>query len=270
NACICSVIYSTAAGFRPPLPCWRIERKPSMSTQQIARNFGRSASHYDAHAQVQFQCASKLLAYMEANTRDLVDGAVLEVGCGTGIVSRGIAELFPDRALEITDICDEMVARCKMRLEASGVVPWSAGVPPAEAGLRPHVRYSTVNIQSFQPDTRHAMVVAAFVLQWVEQLSTALTNVETALKPGGKLFFSVPTDGSFPEWKTICKRAGVAYTGNALPGVAEFRSFAADAGLRLSVYEETFPVHHQSLQQFLISLKSIGAGTSLSPARLTI
>jgi trans-aconitate methyltransferase len=129
---------------------------------------------------------------------------------------------------------------------------------------------AAVDIESFDGQQRNALVVAAFVLQWMRDLEAALQNCVAAVQPGGKMFFSVPTAGSFPEWRAVCKQAGVGYTGNQLPSAAEFRAFAERQGLRLSIYEETFPVHHQSLQQFLVSLKSLGAGTALGPARLTV
>jgi malonyl-CoA O-methyltransferase len=224
-----------------------------MSVQQIVRGFARSAAHYDAHAHVQLQCADRLDAYTEANTRDLIDGSILEVGCGTGIVSHRLAKLFHNRPLELTDVCEEMLGRCRMRL-----------APDAP------ISFNVVDVQNFRGQQEYALIVAAFVLQWVENLPPVLGNLMQALKPGGKLFFSVPTSGSFPEWRAICKQAGVTFTGNSLPSLMDFRSFAAANNMRLSVYEETFPLHHASMSEFLKSLKSIGAGTSLSSARLSI
>jgi malonyl-CoA O-methyltransferase len=242
-----------------------------MSVQRIVSNFARSAWRYDAHAQVQIQCADRLIAYLEANTRDLPEGTILELGCGTGIVSRRLVELFRDRDLELTDVCPEMLKRCEMRLGSE---------QPRHEMPRLHLTdgkltdgkfsLAAIDIETFEAEKRHALVVVAFVLQWMRDLQAALENCTAAVQPGGKMFFSVPTAGSFPEWRAVCKQAGVGYTGNQLPSAAEFRAFAERKGMRLSIYEETFPVHHQSLQQFLVSLKSLGAGTALGPARLTV
>lgn len=230
-----------------------------MSLQQIVRGFARSAASYDHNAQVQLQCAERLAAYMDANSRgDLIDGPILEIGCGTGLFSRRLLDMFPERETVVSDICDEMLARCRMRLSAPS------------GRVNPNVTFNIVDAQEHEAKEAYAMIAAAFALQWIEELPQSLSNLNASLKPGGKFFFSLPTSGSFPEWKATCKQAGVPFTGNTLPDAAMFREFAAANGLRLGVYEETFVIHFNSMLDFLRSLKSIGAGTSIQRDPLSV
>jgi malonyl-CoA O-methyltransferase len=228
------------------------------SSGRIAQAFARCAAGYDAHAQVQLQCAERLAAYIDANSRDLIDGPVLEIGCGTGVLSRKLCEVFPERSLFITDVCEEMLARCQMRLSGA-------------SGLKDRrMTFNTLCVTDVSERDAYACLAAAFVLQWLADFSGGLTKLTASLKPGGKLFFSIPESGSFPEWRSICKRAAVRYTGNPLPLSMDIRTFAAQHGLRLGMYQETFSVNYRSLEDFLMNLKLIGASTALAADRLTL
>jgi hypothetical protein len=114
------------------------------------------------------------------------------------------------------------------------------------------------------------LIVAAFALQWIDRIEDCLKGLVDQLSEGGKLFFSLPAEGSFVEWKTTCQKAGVPYTGNPLPQPEAFRRFAKGNGLRLSLYEESFRVSHKSLHAFLQSLKSLGASTSTHSTHLSV
>jgi hypothetical protein len=60
----------------------------------------------------------------------------------------------------------------------------------------------------------------------------------------------------------------VPFTGNQLPQLADFRSFAAKNGLRLSLYEESIKISYRSLHDFMQSLKSLGASTATHSQQL--
>lgn len=228
-----------------------------MQVQNVVNGFARSAVRYDHHAEVQFQSAGRLIAYMEANTRDLIDGPLLEIGCGTGVLSKQMLDIFSDRDVQITDACEQMVTQCRTRLAS-------------KAGESNRVELSVLDAQEYcSPDT-FAMIAAAFTLQWIPDLDRSMQNLQRSLRPGGKLFFSLPTSNSFPEWRNMCRAAGVPFTGNQLPEASFFRAFAANNDLRLSLYEETFKVSYRSLLHFLQSLKLLGAHTSEHIAPLSV
>lgn len=231
-----------------------------MSTylHEVVKGFARSATQYDHYAEVQLQSAGRLSAYMEANTRDLVDGPVLEIGCGTGLLSRKLLDIFPDREIELTDACTEMVDQCRKRLNQGSET------------LPTRVTLSTSDAQNIIEPEKYSLIAAAFALQWLSDLDLCLSNLTSSLKVGGSLFFSVPAAGSFPEWKETCKGAGVSFTGNSLPESPALREFAKKHSLRFGLYEETFNVRYRSLFHFLQSLKLLGAGTTVHTNRLSV
>jgi malonyl-ACP O-methyltransferase BioC len=228
-----------------------------MSDAKIVEAFAKAATTYDNYADVQLLAASRLAAYLEANTRDLANGSILEVGCGTGLFSHRLIELFANRQFRITDLSPEMLDKCRARLSTI-----SRGN---------EVTFAVQDAGSATQDFgTYAMIVAAFALQWVDQIEMCLAGLNEQLAENGKLFFSVPAEGSFAEWKATCKQAGVTFTGNPLPQPAMFRDFAKSNGLRLSLYEESFRISHKSLHSFLQSLKSLGANTATHSYHLSV
>jgi len=228
-----------------------------MSSVKIIDAFARAAVNYDNHADVQVVAASRLAAYMDANTRDLTDGTILEVGCGTGLFTRRLLDMFTGRTFSITDICPQMLDKCQARISET------ASSNSVSFALRDAERPA-------EGDEQHALIVAAFALQWTENLRASLDALSNGLVKDGKLFFSLPASGSFPEWKSLCLRAGVAFTANDLPRIADLRNFAAERGYKLSLYEESIKVGHRSLHDFLQSLKSLGASTTFQSPTLSV
>ena len=81
-----------------------------MEKQQIAAGFARARKTYDREARVQHQAAAEMLRLLRdyASPDDLADGALLEVGCGTGIYSRLLQQAFHPQEMWLNDLCTEM------------------------------------------------------------------------------------------------------------------------------------------------------------------
>ena len=90
---------------------------------RVVENFSRSASTYDCHAEEQRAGAATLAKCAAECAENLVEGPVLEIGCGTGFLSASLAELFPGRRLELTDLAPAMVAHCRQKMAAEAVHP---------------------------------------------------------------------------------------------------------------------------------------------------
>ena len=81
-----------------------------MEKQQIAAGFARARKTYDREARVQHQAAAEMLRLLRdyASPDDLANGALLEVGCGTGIYSRLLQQAFHPQEMWLNDLCTEM------------------------------------------------------------------------------------------------------------------------------------------------------------------
>jgi len=97
------------------------------------------------------------------------DMTVLDVGCGTGAITRGIAHaVSPDGAVCGIDINADLIARARA----------------ASAG-HPNLRFEVADIQEERWEATFDVVTSARVLQWLADPSRAIAAMVRAARPGG-------------------------------------------------------------------------------------
>jgi malonyl-CoA O-methyltransferase len=227
--------------------------------QQISESFGDSASYYDEHAEVQLEVADRLLASLEP-WRDIIpSGPVIELGCGTGFVTKGLAELYPNREIQVTDLSEEMVDYCRQKLSEHNNLTFR--VQDAEDPVT--------------DESHYAMTVCGFSAQWFKDPAQTLAQWLQVTKPGGLLLASFPGNESFPQWRRICEKLGLPFTGNELPDVEEMVIKMSVGPAQVDYYEDTITQTYDSAREFFRELKKLGAATqregrSLTPKELSL
>ncbi|MEB3157315.1 MAG: methyltransferase domain-containing protein, partial [Cyanobacteriota bacterium] len=140
----------------------------------------------------------------------LPDGPCADLGAGTGLVGRALAAwgvALPAPIAQL-DLCPEALARNS----AGPTLPWDLN-----QGLPPHLRGAT-------------LLTSSFALQWLEDPAAALALWADHLAPGGALLLSVPTAGSFPEWRQAARAARLPCSALPLPAADTLLAAAAAAG----------------------------------------
>ncbi|HBC3531332.1 TPA: malonyl-ACP O-methyltransferase BioC [Vibrio vulnificus] len=145
----------------------------------IAQAFGKAAKSYDQHAAFQREVGHKLLDKLP---QDLSGLRVLDLGCGTGYFSWQLLQ----RGAEVVcaDLSHEMLEQAKAR-----------------CGLE-SVSYRVADAESlpFERD-EFDIVFSSLALQWCEDLSRPLREMNRVVKPHGQVLFSTLLDGSLNELK---------------------------------------------------------------------
>ena len=104
---------------------------------------------------------------------------VLDVGCGRGFSSLGLARLVSENGLVIAaDIQTEMLDMVKKRAE--------------RAGLSDRIRTHRCTVDRIGISEELDFAVAFFMLHEVADVRAFLTEIFTLLKPGGRLFIAEP------------------------------------------------------------------------------
>lgn len=220
--------------------------------QQISASFGAAAPYYDEHASVQQEVADRLVASLQP-WRDIIpSGPIIELGCGTGFVTKGLADLYKKQEIQVTDLSKEMVRYCEKKFDQDNLSfrVQDAEDPPYE---EPH----------------YAMTVSGFTAQWFKDPAETLGRWLQATKPGGLLLVSFPGNDSFPEWKQKCEELGLPFTGNQLPDVEEMVVKMSVGPAQVDFYEDTVTQTYSSARDFFRDLKKLGAGTQRSGRSLT-
>ncbi|MGE0224780.1 MAG: methyltransferase domain-containing protein [Acetobacteraceae bacterium] len=108
-------------------------------------------------------------------------GSVIEIGCGTGYLSRVLAASANVSDLILTDVSIDMLRRCRQNLERLGLlnrIPIAfATYSGAEGGLA---------------DRAFDTCVGGSVLHHIPDVPHFLSDMQRLLKPGGRAFFIEP------------------------------------------------------------------------------
>jgi len=220
-------------------------------SQTVLHSFSRNAVHYDAYAGVQRRTAADLATLLREKLPELPAGPVLEIGCGTGLLTTWLMEIVPERVLHVSDGAANMVHQCAQKLATT------------ETARGKNFKLSCCDGEMiFAPDT-YALIVSSFTFQWFLNVSDCLSRLVASLKPGGKLIFTVPTERSFGEWKACCADLGLPFTGNPLPSTQSLQRWAQTSSVPIEVTETSYTENYCDARGFFNTLKMTGASPSV-------
>ncbi len=204
----------------------------------IARSFSRAATTYAAAAQAQERAAERLagrLPPLPAAAR------VLELGCGTGLLTRHLLALMPPSAtLLATDLSPGMIAAA------------SAAISD------PRLSFAVMDAEA--PDDfadGFDLIASSLAAQWFADLPATLAGLVRRLNPGGMLALATLGDGTFAEWRAAHAAHGVECGVPLYPDTAGLA--ACLPGCRAEA--APFTIAYPDARAFLATLAAIGAAT---------
>ncbi|HEX7876279.1 MAG TPA: methyltransferase domain-containing protein [Sphingobium sp.] len=207
--------------------------------QRISDAFGAAADRYDDHAGPQ-RAAAALVADLAQRQKPGGVQRILEIGCGTGLLTRDIQMRWPAAELVVTDLSPRMLAKA----QRGGLV---AGTFLAMDGESPDFDGEWFDL-----------ILSSLAFQWFENLEQAVARLAGLLRPGGSLIFSTMGQGSFARWRAAHAASGVAAGVPDYPGLDDLRAM-------LGVYDDAFafdeeyPLSCDGAPGLIAHLKGIGA-----------
>lgn len=153
--------------------------------QAIAAAFGRAASLYEQHAELQRQSADALLARLDGRQFD----HVLDAGCGPGRMSRYWRQ--QGSKVSALDLSAQMLAEAQRHDVAH--------------------HYLLADIEALpQASATFDLAWSNLAVQWCSDLRGALSELYRVVRPGGIVAFSTLAHGSMPElrqaWRAVDDR----------------------------------------------------------------
>lgn len=225
--------------------------------KRIAANFSTSAASYDQYAVMQQQAALALVRRLSELRQQLPEGPILEIGCGTGAVSRELLTMFPERALTLVDLAPGMIAENRQAL-----------APYLESDH--HVDWQVRDAETIGVLNHYALIASSLTLQWFQDVAGSLSRLGDALLPDGVLLCSYLGDKSFPEWRSACLAHNLPCTINQLPDNQQIIETLHDLGYQATAWSEMIEQHYPTARDFFRSLKKTGASTLAAEDRLNL
>ena len=213
--------------------------------QRISNAFGGAAAHYDEHAGVQRIVAATLAGLLRQQP---LQGAarsgerlrILEIGCGTGMLTRHLRSLFPDAEIVATDISPDMLAIAAQGGDTGAHFLCMDGEAPDFEG--PYFD----------------LIASSLAFQWFIDLPAALHRLYGLLRPGGSMMFATMAQRSFHEWRAAHAECGLEAGTPLYPSIEALREMLADHADAF-LFEEEYRQDFGGASGLLAHLKGIGA-----------
>ena len=148
----------------------------------IEHRFSAAAQTYDRHARPQ-----QLLAQTVVDSIPKRPTTILELGVGTGQLTRLLCAKFPEARIDAVDISAKMIEHSRAQFN-NPAINWIVG-----------------DAQTYQPNKKYSLIVSSSALHWVENLQTTFKNIFQCLEPGGFFAFGLMLDGTLQELHQLRK-----------------------------------------------------------------
>lgn len=217
----------------------------SRTKELIKKNFSRYARTYDKYAGLQASLAKKLAEFLpEKQIQD-----VLDVGCGTGMMTKLLRDKYKSSHITAVDISPAMidVARNKNTRE---------------------VEYKVADGEDMDDDRQYDVIASNATMQWFTNLDKTLSKYKKMLKKDGAIVFSIFGPLTYHELSWVMEdvtNKKMVVNSRKFLGKVELEALLKKHFKHCGVTEEIIKEKHKSLRGLLTKIKYTGTqGTSMA------
>lgn len=210
-------------------------------------NFNNKAQTYDQNAELQRTSSDRLFRSLcDREDSDFI--RILEIGCGTGYLTRKLIKKYPNSQIHALDISAKM-------LEESQLDSF------------PQVQTVLADAENYSSDESYDLIISNLSFQWFNEQIKTIQKYKKMLVANGRLYINTLMDGSYQDFIRAFEDNNISYPGLRYLKKSEFQKDLNQSD-SLSEYNisESFP----NTQAFLKRLHAIGAknSSSLNAAQL--
>lgn len=209
----------------------------------LVKRFSDGAKAYHAQATVQQTIATAFAQWLEQQLRE-PPKTMVEIGCGTGFLTKTLASNWPNATIHATDVSPGMLTVAETYLsELPNVVLflWDARQPWPELGS---------NVFPQHVDLTTACMTVHWLGDWAEKVSP-WTNHTNAMA------FALMGEGSLSSWQTWCQANGLTCKLAHYPNESDIRGALLN-DWQVTLTWQTFTETYPSAWAFGQHLRAIG------------
>lgn len=212
--------------------------------EKIIANFDQAAKSYDNTAIIQKVCGEFLCNKIYEFAPDLLPQSILDLGAGTGFVSKILSQRFKRANFTLNDISSHMLDSAKK-----------------EFATRNNFKFVLGDLTDIDFDD-HDLIVSNLALQWIDNLELTLQNIFNKSKI---LAFSCLSHGTFQSWYNILQNLYSDFRALQYPNQNELldiisRLKPADFSMQLIEYKISFT----DAKSLMVYLKKLGTQSSIN------
>ena len=226
---------------------------PTISDPSIASRFSAAAPSYDQFARVQRQVADKLI---NAISHEPTFHRILEVGCGTGYLTRNLLERFPTSSIVAIDLSPRMVEEAQRSLPPVNRVGWRVS-----------------DLARFTSDPPFDLLASSSAMHWIEPHAGGFASARRLLKLGGELTCALMIHGTLYELRDARLRcAPHKVPDGVLPYPNELKNHLRQNGFQIDLFENcSYLALYPSARMMLTALHDMGlTGGSVSKSKVPL
>jgi malonyl-CoA O-methyltransferase len=210
--------------------------------ESVAQQFSRAAESYERGAGIHRHVAARLME-MLPDPAVIGAGRILELGCGTGVLTSLLRQRFPAARLCAVDIAEGMAGYLRETHAADGRL-WCVVADACSFAV----------LQPFD------LVVSSSALHWATPIESVMANILQLLKPGGQLVAALMVEDTLRELHALRRMiAPDKIPQGRLPRTREVLDALHATGLKLERQtEEVVRAQYHSADDFLRTIHAQG------------
>jgi malonyl-CoA O-methyltransferase len=204
--------------------------------------FDRASGTYEHVTPVQADMAHRLAGLVPV---DSPPARVLELGCGTGHLTRALLRRLPASTFVVTDLAPSMLSACAERLNELD---------------RDRVELRELDARAPRLDESFDLLASSAVVQWFPDLASHLRACRALLRPGGRYALSGFCRGNFPELEALLSTPPWDFPEPPGHALSRAEELAKEAGFEVVLREDAaVELVYPSALEFLRAIALAGA-----------
>lgn len=208
-----------------------------MNKELIRKRFHKASKTYSSEAIIQNKIAKKLIEEIIVLGERNFD-SILEIGCGTGLLSKEINRSFEFNTLNLNDIC-------QIHLE--------------DKSLSELVNYFEGDAENITLPNNQDLIISSSTLQWFNNLESFYSKINSLLSSNGLFAFSSFSKENFIEIKTITNQ-GLDYISFEENKILLEKNFEI-----IYSYQDIIKLYFSTPKEILVHLRNTGVNAINSP-----